>query len=151
MDTTQALALLRRDYPPQKLEVNPKPDVTEKFSWSPRLTFLVGSITAVLLVAVYLTYQYISFISPPSLEVYTPTEYQELTSNILTVSGKTDSDAVVKINNQSALIDDDGNFSAELNIFQGTLEIEVVATSRSGKETVIKRKIVPKLEESTRN
>jgi len=35
----QVAALLRRDYPPKVLPVNPKPDVSAKFTWSPRLTF----------------------------------------------------------------------------------------------------------------
>src|SRR3990172_1081627 len=43
IDTNTVSALLRRDYPPKKLEINPKPDVSEKFSWSPRLTFILGT------------------------------------------------------------------------------------------------------------
>src|SRR3989344_5479717 len=42
LDREEAVALLRRDYPPQKVRVDPKPDISREFRWSPRLTFLLG-------------------------------------------------------------------------------------------------------------
>src|SRR3989344_7090733 len=36
------VALLRRDYPPKELTINPKPDVAREFVWSPKLTFFAG-------------------------------------------------------------------------------------------------------------
>jgi hypothetical protein len=119
--------------------------VSEKFSWNPRLTFILGTFIVAVAVVGYLVYQYLGFISPPKLEVYNPVEGQEVSQPILVVTGKTGTDAVVKINNQSVLVDDDGNFSEELNIFEGTSAIEIVAISRSGKQTQVVRKIVPKL------
>ena len=145
INTNQISAFLRRDYPPKKLDVNPKPDVSEKFSWSPRLTFLAGSILVSMAIVGYLVFQYMSFVSPPKLEILEPKEGQEITESALVVKGKTDSDVVVKINNQSVLTDDEGSFSEEINIFEGTETIEVVAISRSGKTTVVRRKIIPKL------
>jgi cytoskeletal protein RodZ len=44
IDDKRAAALLRRDYPPKTLSINPKPDVSEKFTWSPKLTFIAGAI-----------------------------------------------------------------------------------------------------------
>jgi hypothetical protein len=64
----------------------------------------------------------------------------------LLVSGKTDEDAVVYVNNQPALVADNGNFETTIEIFAGTNEIEIKAKSRYGKESVIRRKIVPELE-----
>src|SRR3990172_8865555 len=32
----QLVALLRRDYPPKDLKINPNPDISEKFTWSPK-------------------------------------------------------------------------------------------------------------------
>jgi cytoskeletal protein RodZ len=146
VDVDMLTAILRRDYPPKKLDVNPKPDVSEKFSWSPRLTFLASSIVISVAILAYLVFQYMSFISPPRLEIFEPKEGQEIATSTLVVEGKTDSDVVVRINNQSVLINDEGDFSEEINIFEGTGEIEIVATSRSGRITIIKRRIVPKLD-----
>jgi cytoskeletal protein RodZ len=143
INRNQAVALLRRDYPPQKLSINPKPDVSKEFIWSPRLTFLVGVATIVILVLGYLGFQYSKFIGPPALEVIEPKEGQVVESRSIKVSGKTDSDAVVKANNQPILVNDEGAFVAEVQIFEGTTEIVIKATSRSGKETTIRRMIKP--------
>ena len=42
-------------------------------------------------------------------------------------------------------MDENGYFSAKIEIFEGTSEVVVIAKTRSGKETVIRRKIVPEL------
>jgi cytoskeletal protein RodZ len=145
ISTRQAVAFLRRDYPPKPLPINPKPDIGNKFSWSPRLTFLVGVGIVLALILGYLGFQYVKFISPPSLKVDVPKENQTVTSRSLEVAGKTDSDSTVTVNNQSALVEDDGKFQAQISIFEGTTELVVKAISRSGKETVVRRKIIPQL------
>jgi cytoskeletal protein RodZ len=146
LDERQAVAFLRRDYPPRVLPVNPKPDVAKKFIWSPRLTFIVGIAVIAIAVLGYLGFQYSRFISPPKLIVDEPQEEQVVKQRNLVVSGKTDQDATMKINNQPILIEEDGSFQAEIEIFEGTEEIVVKVVSRSGKETVVRRRIYPELE-----
>ncbi|MBU0572576.1 helix-turn-helix domain-containing protein [Patescibacteria group bacterium] len=146
LDERQAVAFLRRDYPPRVLPVNPKPDVAKKFVWSPKLTFVIGIAVIAIAVLGYLGFQYSSFVSPPKLVVDEPQEEQVIKQKNLIVSGKTDQDATIKINNQPILVEEDGSFKAEIEIFEGTEEIVVKAVSRSGKETTIRRKIYPDLE-----
>jgi cytoskeletal protein RodZ len=137
----ETVAILKRDYPPKSLPINPKPDVSDKFVWSPKLTFLVGVGVVLLAVISYLLISYVKFLSPPSLEVLRPLEDEVLTERTLIVSGKTTSDAVVSVNNQPFIVSDEGAFEGEIEIFEGTESIVVKAKSRSGKETVISRKI----------
>lgn len=145
INKAQIVAFLRRDYPPKSLRINPKPDVGGKFAWSPRLTFLVGVVAVSLVVFGYLGLQYIKFISPPPLLIESPVDGQEVSQTKLKVLGKTNPEATLKVNNQPVLVDEHGNFVTEIEIFEGTKEVVVVATSRSGKETTIRRKIVPEL------
>src|SRR3989338_2163884 len=42
IEQNKASALFRRDYPPQTIPLNPKPDVGKRFIWSPRFTFVAG-------------------------------------------------------------------------------------------------------------
>jgi len=142
---TSAVALLRRDYPPQKLSINPKPDVSKQFVWSPKLTFFVGVGIVIAVILGYLGFQYAGFISPPPLNLSQPQEGQVVGSTSLTVSGKTNPEATVKANNQPILVNEDGTFTAEVEIFKGTSEIVVSATSRSGKQTTLRRNIKPEL------
>jgi cytoskeletal protein RodZ len=136
-----AVAILKRDYPPKVQAISPKPDVGRKFVWSPKLTFSIGVWTVVVLVLGYLILQYVKFLSPPSLEVSSPKENEIVSTFTLNVSGKTNSDAKVIINNQPAIVDDNGNFNTTLDVNSETKEIDIVATSRSGKLTEIKRNI----------
>ena len=140
-----AVALLRRDYPPQKLSINPKPDVSKQFIWSPKLTFLVGVGIVIALILGYLGFQYAGFISPPPLSLTQPQEGQVVVGVSVTVSGKTNPEATVKANNQPILVSEDGTFSAEVEIFKGTSDIVGTATSRSGKQTTLRRNIKPEL------
>lgn len=146
LDTKFAGALLKRDYPPQTLAVSPKPDLVERVFWTPKHTFFVGVATILVLVVGYLGIQYHQFSSPPRLEIYEPKEGAVVETSQLLVSGKTDPDAVLEINNQPVLLEEDGKFTSKIEIFEKTSEIIISAKSRSGKETLIKRKIIPKLE-----
>ena len=145
MKPLSAAALLKRDYPPKSLNINPKPDVAKEFVWSPRLTFLVGVILVAVTLSGYLIYQYTRFISPPVLVVEEPIEGQVIEEENLMVKGNTDLEASVKVNNQPANLEQDGKFSAEIEVTDSTEEIKVVARSRAGKETVVTRKIEVKI------
>lgn len=145
LNQNQLTAMLRRDYPPRKLAINPKPDVADKFTWTPKLTFYVGAFIIAVLILGYLVFQYAKFVRPPALSVLRPKEGVEVTTSLVRVEGKTDPNATVKVNNQPVLINEDGAFSVDIEIFEKTDEIVVVATSRTGKETVVRRTIKPVL------
>ncbi|OGM26039.1 hypothetical protein A3D00_02485 [Candidatus Woesebacteria bacterium RIFCSPHIGHO2_02_FULL_38_9] len=140
----ESVAILKRDYPPKNIgniKLNPKPDVSREFVWNPKLTFLVGGALVFIIVFVYLAFQYIHFVKPPDLTLFNPREGQILNEGRVEVSGKTDPNALVKVNNQPALVNDDGIFTAEIDLLEGENTVEIKAISRSGKETMVSRKI----------
>ncbi|MFH1971004.1 MAG: helix-turn-helix domain-containing protein [Patescibacteria group bacterium] len=144
IDERKAVGLLKRDYPPKKQDqINPKPDIADKFSWSPKLTFWFGFIFTFLLVISYLIFQYKKFVSPPILVVSLPEENQVIIQNKVKVFGKTDGDAVITVNNQPVLTSSDGDFEVEIQITKETNEVIIKAVSRSGKETYVYRNIKP--------
>lgn len=145
LDEKTAVALLRRDYLPRKEAVNPKPDVGGKFVWSPKLTFIAGVSSVVLIILGYLIIQYSNFVRPPFLEVVEPRENAIVKTTILKVIGRTTEDATVMVNNQPALVGNGGKFATDLQIYEGTKEVIIKAVSRSGKETIITREIKPEL------
>lgn len=142
IEERQAIALLRRDYPPEKrVIVSPKRDIEKKFYWGPKYTFFVGVVVVFMIVAGYLGLQYKKFVSPPVLVVETPIEDQVVDDRFLTVSGLTDPETSVKVNNQPAIVDDQGKFTTDIEIGETTTEVAIVAVSRAGRETVKKIKI----------
>lgn len=141
INATTALAFLRRDYPKHELNLNPKPDISSNFSWTPKLTFFTGLFVVIVLIIGYLGFQYLGFVNPPSLEVISPKESEVIKKADYEVVGKTDPGTTVKVNNQSALVDESGNFRTEIEVSTDLKTVEVKAVSRAGKETTISRTI----------
>lgn len=145
LDPEQALAVFRRDFDQNvKGKVISRkliPSAIEKGSlWNPKTTMIVGILLVFIVLASYLIYQYRLLTSAPFLEIMSPAE-QELVTATITVSGKTDPQATITINNQQVLISSDGSFSQSLVLPQGTRIITVTSTSRSGKSRVIQRTV----------
>lgn len=130
-----ANAFLRRDYPPKKLDVNPKPDIDSKFVWSPKLTFGIGISILSLLVLAYLGFEYSKFVKPPEITITSPKENEIVLDETVKVSGSTSTDAVVTINNQPVILDSEGKFVTEILIAKDTKSLAFRAVSRSGKVT----------------
>jgi cytoskeletal protein RodZ len=141
LDEKVSVAVLKRDYPPKKIRMTPKPDVASKFAWSPKLTFIIAVALVLLSLFGYLGIQYVHFISPPSLSLESPKAGQVIMGRSINVFGTTDSDAKITVNEQPVTVSDDGKFSVSLDVVPETHEISVQASSRSGKTTTVSRKI----------
>ncbi|HKC04636.1 MAG TPA: helix-turn-helix domain-containing protein [Patescibacteria group bacterium] len=138
LEEKSVIAVLKRDYPPRKLNINPKPDVSSKFIWSPKLTFALGTIAILVMIFGYLIFQYLAFISPPTLNIDSPKDNQVITGASVLVFGTTNGDAKITVNNQPVIVSDDGKFSVNISVVPETKEIIIKAISRSGKETVVR-------------
>lgn len=145
MNREQAVALLRRDFPPKSVPIAPKPDIPKEFRLSPRFLFMVGAGLIVLVILGYLVLQYIIFSRPPSLRVDEPIDGARITAMELVVSGKTDPDTTVIVNTQPALVTAEGKFQTKIDITDQVTVVEIVATSRAGKVTKVTRTIRPEL------
>lgn len=141
LDEKMAAAVLKRDYPPKKLSINPKPDISDKPAWNPKLTFVLGISAVVLVILGYLGFQYKKFVSPPQISLESPVSDQIVKGNSVLVFGTTDPDVKITVDNQPVIVDENGKFSESIGISPDTKEIVVVAQSRSGKTTTISRKI----------
>lgn len=134
-------AILRRDYPPKKLNINPKPDVVSKFTWSPKFTFAAGVIVLVLIVLGYLGLEYLKFTKPPVLSIMSPTESELILNDTVRIKGSTSLDATLIVNNQPIVLDQDGNFDTIIEVNSETKEIKFISRSRSGKVTEVVRNV----------
>lgn len=136
VDQELALALLRRDFP----QVSDKPaskvesQLYSRTKLTPQATFFIVVALAVLAISAYLVRQYIVFSAPPSLETKLVVDGEKII-----VSGKTIQSATVQVNKQPVLLDDQGSFSLTLDRVEVGSVVEIKATSRTGKETVVKK------------
>jgi|GEM_PF-342626 len=148
MDSSFIVSVLRRDYP-KELSRSSKQmplageEINKEFRITPQLAFFVGVGTIFLSIVFYLILQYVAFVRPPKLLIDTPIEGQVIIEKELKVSGKTDPNTTVIVNNQPALVSEDGSFSTVIKITEEINTIKVVAISRSGQKTTLSRTIRP--------
>ena len=139
------LAVFRRDFcENEKGQVIPRGVVTpldeKTFYWTPKATLFSVVFVVLTLFTTFFVKQYIGFNAAPPLQIFSPTEGQVLTEKI-TVSGKTDKDATVKIDGTLITIKEDGNFSEEIVLPRGENLIIIEASSRQGKKRTAKIRI----------
>ena len=79
----------------------------------------------------------------PNLEVSSPTENAEISGEkqIATVTGKTDADNTVTVNDRFVVVKSDGSFSYDLPLQEGDQTITVISKDQAGNDTKIERKV----------
>lgn len=106
-------------------------------------TFYIGLVSLiVLLLFFYLWYEFSGLSRPPKINIYEPSYDQTIKDNIITLSGQTDPDALLTINDQLLYIDSFGSFKEKIGLQQGINILKIQATSRLGRKSIIERKIV---------
>ena len=133
----KVFAFLRREYGEEKLEVVPTyrkkqfRDAKNIFK-NPRVIIIGIVLIAVLFYGIS---QYASLFFGPKLSVNSPVDHQEITQNVVNVSGITDPYATLSINGEDTYVDISGAFKKSLYEDSGVQKITVVAKNKFGKET----------------
>lgn len=145
----ELLALFKREYDEEKFQkVLPEgllrgddfPLKRIKFAQTFKILILIFTV----LVA-YIIFQYRAAIFSPSLSVSKPAEGEVIKIQEVTVVGKADSNSAVFINNETASLDKDGNFTKTIHIFPGKTKITIKSINNFGKNTVLERNVEIKL------
>ena len=140
----EILAIFRREFDEEKtFKVLPEGLVKEDFSIKKiKLADTAKIIIFLFLILLgYILFQYRYAIISPPLEVLSPIEGAVVLSRTVRVSGKTDPNATVYVNNETASLDGDGNFKKVIDVFPGKIKIKVLVINRFGKEKSIERHI----------
>lgn len=141
----ELIALFKREYDGEKfIKVLPeglarKDDFSLKRIKFAQAFIVIISILFVLLV--YIIFQYRSAIFNPPLSISSPKENSIITSQKVTVIGKTDSNSTVFINDETVSLDKDGNFKKTVNVFPGKAKITVRVVNNFKRTTIVERQI----------
>ena len=112
-----------------------------KFKLTPTRV-LVGVVLALLVIFfVYLWFQYRFLVGSPFLEIKEPPDQFSTNTDEILISGRTDPEALLSINNQKIHVDQNGNFSQQIKLVDNVNNIVIMATSNSGKQTKIQRTV----------
>ena len=94
-------------------------------------TFLI--LAVVVIVAVYIFFQYNSLFFAPKIEIKEPRDNQVISGNVVQIEGKTDPYATVVVDNEDTYVDLQGTFRKSEYLFSGSNKIKIIAKNRFGK------------------
>lgn len=111
------------------------------FHITPKLTVTFVISIFLLLFFGYLFLQYKTYTSLPFLSVEKPLEGEILNTDKVIVTGKTDNDAVISINNQKIAVSANGEFATTITLPPGVNTLLIESTGKSGKKRAINRTV----------
>lgn len=146
LETGKLLAIFRREFsdvknPPKILESFTNPLDKHKVRLTPAR--VLGTVVLIMIVIflIYLWFEYRFLTGAPFLQVLQPQDQTNLTTPSVYVSGRTDPEAKVNINNQEIQTDVNGKFSQEIKLTDGSNTIVITSTGKSGKVSKIERTV----------
>ena len=102
----------------------------------------IAGIAAVILALVgYISFQIFDLVSPPNLIVDTPHEDIQTTVATLVVSGQTDQEVRVLVNDEPVLTDPTGRFTTQLTLTRGLNVILIEASKKYGQANTVRRTV----------
>lgn len=124
------LSLFRRDF----INVTKNKTANSKqWFFTPQFTFKIAILASIIIFVSYLVMEYVKFNHPPNLKVNWPIE-SSLNQLSFNLTGITDADSTVRINNDLIIVDSNGSFEKKVTISSSeSSKIVVEAKSPSGK------------------
>lgn len=131
LNGTDILSLFRRDFEVKRKTVKSK---KIKISITPKFTFVFGILALIVVFFGYLVSEYLKFNRPPELKVNWP-ENMVITSESIEISGTTNPESTVRINDDLVIVDTSGSFQKKVSISTSEAKVVVTSQSPSGKTT----------------
>ena len=128
----EILRIFRRDFA-QKFKA--KLNTRRTIYFTPQFTFKLALIATILFFSFYLINEFLKFNRPPKLLVNWPDPSLILDTNF-DLTGVTDTESTVRVNQDLIIVDDKGNFQKKINLENGENKIIVESKSPSGKTTI---------------
>jgi cytoskeletal protein RodZ len=142
------LALFRREFDEQEYRGVLPENLTAKKEISlnrvriRQVIVLGGAIIIGLLIYIFIQYRQAFF--SPGLSIQSPQDHAVINDQTVTITGNTDANASVTINNTPVFVDPSGNFTKEIDVFSGNSTITIKSTNTFGKTSTIEREILVK-------
>jgi len=161
LDVERMLAFWRREYEggferehkKERRKYDLKVLDSPKIRLTPSILFTAVAGILITVFFAYLFFQYKNYSGAPSLEVLSPENNIIVVTDVLDITGKTERDSVLFINNQRVILNMDGSFATSIRLSEGINTLSLKAVNKLGKETEIIRTIIyrpaPAIIEST--
>ena len=113
-----------------------------KFVITPQLFITAAVVCIVVGILGYIWFQVKSFAAAPELALDNPTEQIAVSQDSIKITGNTDENALLWINEQAVGVDSDGNFTQDVILADGINEIQIKAQNKASKETIKSVKVL---------
>lgn len=100
------------------------------------IVIIIGGLLAYFSFVIYRIY------TPPYLEVTSPSEDIKISENFIEITGQTEPEATVFINEKEVFLDPEGNFKATLDLQKGLNYIKISSMKKHSRENVIFREVL---------
>jgi cytoskeletal protein RodZ len=141
----ETVAMFRREYDEKRVYSVLPEEFTKTKEFKVKRVHFNQTLSIFTLIALctigYLLFQYRFAFLNPTLDVYTPSENVVVNSGEVMITGRSDPNSTVLINNTVVSVDQNGNFSKQLDLFEGKTVIQISAVNRFGKKNTIERHI----------
>jgi cytoskeletal protein RodZ len=124
-----------------------KPLGGQNFVLSSKTLVLMFSIMLFVMISGYLAWQVIIIAAPPNITLNSNQE--RVTTDFVIISGQTDGDSDVYIDNSPISTNTDGSFSERVSLVSGSNVITVSAKNQLGKTTTVTRTVIAELPQSS--
>lgn len=146
LDSEKLLAVFRREFsdikhPPKVSQAWVDPLDKKRFRITPTKIFSALVLGLILIFFAYIWIEYRLLVGAPFLEVSQPQDKVTVEFETIKVSGKTDSEAQVAINDQPVSVDLAGNFSQDIKLTGSVNTIKVTSKAKSGQESILERTV----------
>lgn len=101
---------------------------------------LIAIIT--LIIVIYLIWQINEIIHAPEITIFSPNSDITISTNTLVITGQTEPEVRLKINNEVMVLDENYNFEQILNLQPGLNTIKIEGKKKYSKTQIIERKII---------
>lgn len=146
LPSLSVLAIFRRDFiEDKKGQIVPRgvyePLNTPKLAWTPKITVIVSLSLLFLGIILYFASQFLGFLGNPTLAITKPQDGEKVQIDKIKVTGKTNADNIILVNNEMTIVGSDGTFEKNVSLLTGENRIQVEAISRRGKKVTETREV----------
>jgi len=120
---------------PFKRSITPPKAVATPTFWTPKKLRAFGIIFVLLIALVYVVVELGGLFRAPDLQIFSPQDSIEIQATSVEVTGKVEKGATLTINNAPIGVDDEGNFSAQIDLTPGVNTLTITATQKFGRKT----------------
>lgn len=146
LPNAQVSAMFKRDFDEKKsVKVLPDGVIGGREFPTRRVNIrkVIMFVFAILLLSLFLLFVLRGILFPPSISLFSPSEGSDVSRDVR-IEGKTDSSAIITINNETVFVNTNGRFEKTISLFPGKNIITIKAKNRFGRESTLARVVTVK-------